>query len=116
MVMKTPFCTYFGISSCFVTSLGRRDFSRSALSSRRGAALLIALCAVVLLTGVVLAFFSQASLNRQISASSTQYSRADFFARSAAEDILGEMRREIIESSDEYRGDPSSPNPDYPPV
>ncbi|PTY05351.1 hypothetical protein DB346_01940 [Verrucomicrobia bacterium LW23] len=86
------------------------------LRSRRGAALLISLCAVVLLTGVIMAFFSQANLNRQITGSSTQYSRAEMFARSAMEDIVGDMRREIVETSTELRGDPSAPNPAFPAV
>ncbi|MEZ0297636.1 MAG: hypothetical protein ACAI35_14400 [Candidatus Methylacidiphilales bacterium] len=89
---------------------------RRAFASRRGSALLISLCAVVLLTGIVLAFFSRAQLNRQIASSTTNYFRAEVFARSAGEDLIGELRREIVDNSDVLYGDPEHPNPTYPAV
>lgn len=67
--------------------------------SRRGVALVITLAAVVLLTLVLMAFFSKAILNRQISFSSANMARADQMARGALDLILGELRQEIVEGS-----------------
>lgn len=70
--------------------------SQSARTSR-GMALVITLSAVVLLTVLVLAFFSRAQLNRQISYSSTNLIKSDILARSALDIIVGELRCEITD-------------------
>ncbi|PAW78167.1 MAG: hypothetical protein B9S32_08205 [Verrucomicrobia bacterium Tous-C9LFEB] len=77
----------------------------SARPSRRGMALVLTLSTVVLLTVLVLAFFSRAQLNRQISFSSTNLFKADSLSRSALDIIVGELRAEI---SDPARSNTSS--------
>ena len=79
-------------------------FLRSSRASgrhhgRRAVALIMVLMAVALLTIVVLAFFSRAILNRQITFSSTGMAKADFMARNAQEWVIGEIRREIADGS-----------------
>jgi hypothetical protein len=65
-------------------------------TTNRGLALIITLAAVVLLTALVLAFFSRANLNRQIAFSSSNLIKVDQMARSAEELIIGELRQEIV--------------------
>lgn len=62
---------------------------------KRGVALVITLSAVVLLTVLILAFFSRAQLNRRISFSSTNQVKADLLARSALDIVTGEIRQEL---------------------
>jgi hypothetical protein len=64
-------------------------------SARRGVALVIVLSFVVLLTVVVVAFFSRAMSDRQVSNSSANQSRADLLARSALDVVLGDLKEEI---------------------
>ncbi len=68
-------------------------------TKKNGMALVIALAAVVLLTVLVLAFFSRALLNRQIAFSSTNMIKTGQLADSAADLILGELRQEIADGS-----------------
>jgi hypothetical protein len=91
-----------------------RDTSRShgnlrprpALCRRRkGAALVLALAALVLILGIVLAFFSRAALQRQISASSASNTQVDFLAESSLKILLGDIRHEMEAGSME---DPQS--------
>ena len=56
---------------------------------RKGVALIFTLVTIVLLTIIILAFFSRAQLNRQISFTSTNQVRADIFSRSAFDLIPG---------------------------
>lgn len=70
------------------------SLKRSSVS-QGGMALVVTLSAVVLLTILVLAFFSRAILNRQISFSSTSMVKTDSLARSAGDLIVGELREEI---------------------
>lgn len=70
------------------------------LATRRpGFALVVALAAIVLITIIVLAFFSRAVLNRQVSFSSTNQIKSDMLARTAADIIVGEVRQEIVDYS-----------------
>ncbi|MEM6821328.1 MAG: hypothetical protein AAF558_05245, partial [Verrucomicrobiota bacterium] len=62
---------------------------------KRGTALIITLNAVVLLTVVILAFFSTALLQRKIAFTSTSQIKATFLSRYAIELVLGEIREEI---------------------
>ena len=62
---------------------------------RKGVALIFTLVTIVLLTIIILVFFSRAQLNRQISFTSTNEVRADIFSRGAFDLILGEIREEI---------------------
>ncbi len=73
--------------------------SQTARHSQRGMALVLTLSTVVLLTVLVLAFFSRAQLNRQISFSSTNLFKADALSRSALDIIVGELRAEITDTT-----------------
>jgi Tfp pilus assembly protein PilX len=75
-------------------------------------ALLIALSAIVLLTILVLAFFSNSLLNRKISFSDTNMVKADQLARSALEIVKGEVREEIADPS--YSSSNTGGNSAYP--
>ncbi len=77
--------------------------------SRRGAALIIVLAFVVILTGLVVAYFSQTTTDRQIAHSSFNQSNADQLASSAVAIIVGDLRQEIIKGS-------SSPAPTFGPA
>ncbi|PTX96710.1 hypothetical protein DB345_05875 [Spartobacteria bacterium LR76] len=65
----------------------------------RGFALVIAMAAIVLITVIVLAFFSRALLNRQVSFTSTNQIKSDMLARMAMDVVVGEIRQEIIDYS-----------------
>ena len=68
-------------------------------TSQKGMALVITLGALVLVTVLVLAFFSRAQLNRQIAFSSTNLAKTDMLARSALDLVVGDLRDEIITNS-----------------
>jgi len=67
--------------------------------SRLGVALVMTLAAVVLLTVLLLAFFSRAMLNRQISISGTNLVKTDVLAREAFNRVIGEVRQEICDTT-----------------
>lgn len=67
--------------------------------NRRAAALVTTLAALLLLTVTVLAFFSLAALNRRISFSSTNQTKAEHLARSTVDALVGELREEIRNGS-----------------
>lgn len=75
--------------SCF----RRRDRRRQAV------ALVIVLAFVVLLTGLVVAFFSNSLLYRQISNSSANEAKVDLFAQGAVDTIVGDLKQEIAAGS-----------------
>ncbi len=64
-----------------------------------GAAILLVLCSVVLLTVLVLAFFSRSQLNRRIAFSSTNLLKTDLLARAALDLVTGELRDEIADNN-----------------
>ena len=66
---------------------------------RRGVALVVVLAFVVLLIGVLLAFFSQSLLQRQVAQSSSHLTRVDVFAQGALETLIGDLRQEILAGS-----------------
>src|SRR5438874_2110827 len=68
-------------------------------SRQRGAALIIVLAFVVLLTGVGIAYLSRATNDRQIAHSSFNQSSVDQLAQSAMEAIIGNLRQEITNGS-----------------
>lgn len=73
-----------------------------SLHSRRrqkGVALVIVLAFIVLLTGVIVAYFSRSITDRQLSNSSFNGNNADAFARSAADIIIGDLKQEIVDGS-----------------
>jgi hypothetical protein len=65
----------------------------------RGAALIIALAFAVLLTGVALAYLSRATSDRQVAHSSFNQSNVDQLAQSAMDNIIGDLRQEIVDGS-----------------
>ena len=63
---------------------------------QRGVALIIVLGFVVLLSGLILAFFSRSIGNRQLSDSSSSQVRVELFAQGALAQILGDFKQEIL--------------------
>src|SRR5882757_600554 len=72
---------------------------KAVRSRERGAALLIVLAFAVLLTGLTLAYFSRTTSDRQVAHSSVHQSNVDQLAQSATDNILGDLRQEIINGS-----------------
>jgi Tfp pilus assembly protein PilX len=68
-------------------------------SRERGAALIIVLAFVVLLTGVAIAYLSRATSDRQVAHSSFNQSNVDQLAQSAMDNIIGDLRQEIVNGS-----------------
>jgi hypothetical protein len=69
-------------------------------SNQNGAALVVVLAFLILLTAVVLAFHSRTMLERQIAESTTNQTVVNVFADSAAEVILGNLRAEMLATSE----------------
>src|SRR5436309_174040 len=83
---------------------------RKAISYReRAAALIIVLAFVVLLTGLVLAYFSRTTSDRPIAHNSANQSKADQVAASAMDLVIGSLRQEITGAS-------PTPTPPYFPL
>jgi hypothetical protein len=83
------------------------DQLRKAITSReRGAALIIVLAFVVLLTGVSVAYLSRTTSDRQVAHGSFNQSKADQLVASAMDNIIGDLRKEIANGS-------SSPAPTF---
>src|SRR5438309_5318027 len=81
-----------------------------AISSReRAAALIIVLAFVVLLTGLVVAYFSRATSDRPVAQSSLHQSKADQVAASGMDLVIGALRQEIT-------GPSPTPTPPYVPA
>src|SRR6266550_4681751 len=78
-------------------------------SRERAAALIIVLAFVVLLTGVAIAYLSRATSDRQVAHSSFNQSNVDQLAQSAMDNIIGDLRQEVINGS-------GSPSPTASPV
>jgi hypothetical protein len=70
-----------------------------ARHENKGAAIVIVLAFLVMITFVVTAFFSRATANRQIENSSTGGKKAALLARSAGDLIIADLRKEMILSS-----------------
>jgi hypothetical protein len=62
----------------------------------KGAALIIVLAFVVLLTGMVLAYFSRTTTDRQLAQSSFNDTSADLLARSALDIVVSDFKQEIV--------------------
>jgi len=75
---------------------------RKSISSReRAAALIIVLAFVVLLTGLAIAYFSRTTSDRPVAHSSFNQSEVDQLAASAMENIIGDLRQEIVNGWDQ---------------
>jgi len=68
----------------------------------RGSALVIVLAAIVLVSALVLSFYVQAGLDRQIAFSSGAQIRADQVARGALDTLAGDLRAEMAAGSTVY--------------
>jgi len=68
-------------------------------SSNKAAALIIVLAFVVLLTGLVLAYFTRTTTDRQLAQSSYNDTSADLLARSALDIVVGGFKQEIVNGS-----------------
>jgi len=77
-----------------VTSL----FSADEIS-RRGAALVLVLALVVLLSGLLLAYLTRTGTDRQLAHASFQDTKSDLLARSALDLIVTDLKREITEGA-----------------
>src|SRR5438034_2647343 len=73
-----------------------KNFLRSRDGASKGAALMIVLALVVLLTGLSLAYFSRTTTDRQLAQSSYNDTSADLLARSALDIVVGDFKQEII--------------------
>src|SRR5205814_3946088 len=73
----------------------------TALKPKRnkGAALIIVLAFVVLLTGLAVAFLSRGTNNRQVAQSSFHDTDADLLARSALDIVVSDFKQEIVSGS-----------------
>lgn len=81
------------------SSTFRTSHRKSPASRRRGLALVVILACVVLLTVMVMAYFSYSSLQRQISSSSANQTSSDIFALGAANSVIGDLKQEIAAGS-----------------
>src|SRR6266513_1845146 len=66
---------------------------------KRGAALLIVLAFVVLLTGMSVAYLSRTTSDRQVAHGSFNQTKADQLVASAMDNIIGDLRKEIADGS-----------------
>ena len=69
-------------------------YSRDGAS--KGAALMIVLAFVVLLTGLALSYFSRTTTDRQLAQSSFNDTAADLLARSALDIVVSDLKQEIV--------------------
>ena len=72
-----------------------------------GVALVLVLCFVVLITGLVVAYFSRTLNTRQLSNASTSTEQAEQLANSATDVILGDFKQEIANGSTLVSGLPT---------
>src|SRR6266581_4316338 len=68
-------------------------------SREQAAALIIVLALVVLVTGLVVAYFSRATSDRPVAHSSFNQSKVDQLAQSAMDNVIGDVRQEITHGS-----------------
>jgi hypothetical protein len=74
-----------------------KTFLRSRDGASKGAALLIVLALVVLLTGLALAHFSRTTTDRQLAQSSYNDTSADMLARSALDIVVNDFKQELLD-------------------
>src|SRR5437867_2679239 len=65
-------------------------------SASKGAALMIVLALVVLLTGLALAYFSRTTNDRQLAQSSYNDTSADLLARTGLDIVVNDFKQEIL--------------------
>jgi hypothetical protein len=84
-----------------------KSFLHSRDGASKGAALMIVLAFVVLLTGLTLAYFSRTGTDRQLAQSSYNDTSADLLARSALDIVVSDFKQEIVSHPT------VTPNPPY---
>ncbi len=72
---------------------------KAPLSRQRGAALIIVLAFVVLLAGLSVAYLSRTTSDRQVAHSSFNQANVDQLAQSAMDNVIGDLRQEIVNGS-----------------
>src|SRR5690349_6233501 len=77
-----------------------KKFLHSRNSASKGAALIIVLAFVVLVTVLVVTYFSRTTTDRQLAQSSYNDTSADLLARSALDIVVSDFKQEIITSAD----------------
>jgi hypothetical protein len=75
-----------------------KKFLHSPDGASKGAALIIVLAFVVLITALAVAYFSRAATDRQLAQSSYKDTSADLLARSALDIVVGNLKQEIANS------------------
>jgi len=70
-----------------------------AIRNSKGVALVIILAFIVLLTVLVMAYFSYAALQRQISQASANHVAVEIFAQGAVNTIVSDLKQEIVTGS-----------------
>ena len=78
-----------------------KKFLHSPDGASKGAALIIVLAFVVLVTGLALAYFSRTTTDRQLAQSSYNDTSADLLARSALDITVSDLKQEIL-ANDTY--------------
>jgi len=74
-------------------------FGRRSRRTGAGAALVIALACIVILTALVLAVLTHSMLEMQVSDASASQTEASLFARGATDSVIGELKQEITAGS-----------------
>src|SRR5262249_46183579 len=72
-----------------------KKFHHSNQGASKGAALIIVLALVVLVTGLSLAYLTRTTTNRQVAHSSYHDTSADMLARTALDITVGDLKQEI---------------------
>ncbi len=73
-----------------------KNFFRSRNGASKGAALMIVLAFVVLLTGLSLAYMSRTTTDRQLAQSSYNDTSADLLGRTALDTVVNDFKQEIV--------------------
>jgi hypothetical protein len=73
-----------------------KKFLHSRYGASKGAALIIVLAFVVLVTALALAHFSRTTTDRQLAQSSFNDTSADLLARSGLDTVVGSLKQEIV--------------------
>jgi hypothetical protein len=76
-----------------------RFYSSLKQPQNKGAALVLVLAFVVLLSGLVVAYLSRTSTDRRLAKSSFEDTSADLLARSALDIVVGDFKQEIVDGS-----------------
>ena len=77
-----------------------KKFLHSRDGASKGAALIIVLAFVVLVTGLAVAYFSRTTTDRQLAQSSYNDTSADLLARSALDITVSDLKQEIATNPD----------------